>query len=370
MQVLRDTHGNTRILGLRDCSVQRDKQKIFEESGSTMLPAALRTRVLESAALIADSVGYVGAGTVEFIFDLKNQDVYFMEMNTRLQVEHPVTELVSGVDIVAAQYRIASGESIARLANKPKEKSYAIEARINAERLVRRADGMAVFRPDPGEVTRCLLPEQKNIEVICCIGEGRRVSPYYDSLVAQVIAVGKSRDDCINRLHAYLGEVRIEGICTNVELLRSILDDEVFKGGDYDTNYMEAFMRRTDLDALATRIIGAAGARSGSLNAEALRIEGSDELKVLAASAGIVYTTPSPGEPEYVSIGDVIAVKDILCQIEAMKVFTPLRLMDFNQGEQTLYDEGRRYKVKRINRSSGQQINAGDLLFVLEPVTA
>ena len=367
VQVLRDTHGNTRILGLRDCSVQRDKQKIFEESGSTMLPKELRERVLEYAASLADSVGYVGAGTVEFIFDLKNQDVYFMEMNTRLQVEHPVTELVSGVDIVAAQFDIAGGGSIAKI--KPREKGYAIEARINAERLVRAADGRPVFRPDPGEVTECLLPEDGKVEVICCIGKGRKVSPYYDSLVAQIIATGTSRNNCIERLHAYLSEVRIEGICTNIELLKSILEDDVFRDGIYDTNYMEEFMQRIDVDELAGRITGAAGTRADVFDADALRIEGSDELKVLAGSTGIVYLAPSPGEPEFVSIDDVIGVADTLCQIEAMKVFTPLRLMDFNQGEQALYDEEKRYKVMRINRSSGQQINAGDLLFVLKPVT-
>jgi len=365
VQVLRDTHGNTRILGLRDCSVQRDKQKIFEESGSTMLPAELRTRVLEYAASLADAVEYVGAGTVEFIFDLANNDVYFMEMNTRLQVEHPVTELVSGIDIVGAQFEIAGGASIEHMS--PKEKGYAIEARINAERLVRDSNGKPVFRPDPGAVTTCVLPDDDRVDVICCIAEGRSVSPYYDSLVAQIIATGRSRNDCIKRLHGYLSEVRIEGICTNVELLKSILSDDVFKKGRYDTNFMEEFMARTDVDALAARINAAAGARADALDADALAIEGSDEVKVLAASTGIVYMTPSPGDPEFVSIGDVVGVTDILCQIEAMKVFTPLRLVDFNQGDQTLYDERKRYLVTRINRSSGQQINAGDLLFVLRP---
>ena len=365
VQVLRDVHGNTRILGLRDCSVQRDKQKIFEESGSTMLTAELSKRVLEYAGSLADAVDYVGAGTVEFIFDLANNDVYFMEMNTRLQVEHPVTELVSGIDIVGAQFEIAGGANIEGI--KPKQKGYAIEARINAERLVRASDGRPMFRPDPGAVTKCVLPDDDKVEVICCIAEGRSVSPYYDSLVAQIIATGRSRNDCIKRLHAYLSEVRIEGICTNIELLKSILSDEVFKKGRYDTNFMEEFMARIDVDALATRIVEAAGTRTAALDADALSIEGSDEVKVLAASTGIVYMTPSPGEPEYVSIGDLVGVNDTLCQIEAMKVFSPLRLADFNQGEQVLYDENLRYRVMRINRSSGQQINAGDLLFVLRP---
>ena len=127
------------MLGIRDCSVQRDKQKVIEESGSTMLPKKLLDTVLRSTADIANEVGYIGAGTVEFIYDLKSDAVYFMEMNTRLQVEHPVTEWTSGINIVAEQFRIASGESIADL--KVKSNGYSIEARVNAERIVQQADG-------------------------------------------------------------------------------------------------------------------------------------------------------------------------------------------------------------------------------------
>ena len=147
-QLLRDTHGNTHVLGIRDCSVQRDKQKVI--SGSTMLPKKLLDTVMRSTADIANEVGYIGAGTVEFIYDLKSDAVYFMEMNTRLQVEHPVTEWTSGIDIVAEQFRIASGESIADL--KVKSNGYSIEARVNAERILQQADGSLAFRPHPGEV--------------------------------------------------------------------------------------------------------------------------------------------------------------------------------------------------------------------------
>ena len=131
--MLRDTHGNTRVLGIRDCSVQRDKQKVIEESGSTMLPEDLLATVLRSTADIADEVGYVGAGTVEFIYDLRSNAVYFMEMNTRLQVEHPVTEWTSGVNIVAEQFRIASGESIADL--KIADNGYSIEAQSHCREI-------------------------------------------------------------------------------------------------------------------------------------------------------------------------------------------------------------------------------------------
>ena len=167
-QLLRDTHGNTHVLGIRDCSVQRDKQKVIEESGSTMLPKKLLDTVLRSTADIANEVGYIGAGTVEFIYDLKSDAVYFMEMNTRLQVEHPVTEWTSGINIVAEQFRIASGESIADL--KVKSTGYSIEARVNAERIVQQADGSLAFRPHPGEVQECIFPEEEGVEVIATVG--------------------------------------------------------------------------------------------------------------------------------------------------------------------------------------------------------
>ena len=163
-QLLRDTHGNTHVLGIRDCSVQRDKQKVIEESASTTLPEELLQQVIRSTADIANEVGYVGAGTVEFIYDLAANAVYFMEMNTRLQVEHPVTEWVSGIDIVAQQFRIAAGESIADLT--VQNNGYAMEARINAERILKQGDGSLAFRPHPGEVETCHFPEEEVLKLL------------------------------------------------------------------------------------------------------------------------------------------------------------------------------------------------------------
>jgi len=365
-QLLRDTHGNTRVLGIRDCSVQRDKQKVFEESDSTMLPDELRQAVLQHTAAIGDEVGYVGAGTVEFIFDLKANAVYFMEMNTRLQVEHPVTELVSGVDIVAEQFRIASGQSIARL--EAGQHGYAIEARVNAERVIKGADGRLRFRPDPGQIVECILPEEPGIEVIAMAAPGKFVSPYYDSMVAQIIAHGSSRLDTIEKLERYLSRVRITGICTNIALLRRVLADSVFRDGIYDTNYLPELLTRIDADALIRDIGAAAGKTGAGIDRESIRIEGSDELKVLSPSTGIFYSTPTPTEPDYVSVGDRIGVNDVLCQLEAMKIFTPLALKDFNTGDDELYPSAERYEVTRINNVSGQQVNVGDLLFVVKPI--
>jgi acetyl/propionyl-CoA carboxylase alpha subunit len=235
IQVLRDSQGNTKILGLRDCSVQRNNQKIFEESGSTMLPENLETAAYDFATKLADAVDYVGAGTVEFIFDLQADTIYFMEMNTRLQVEHPVTELVSGIDIVSTQFKIAAGESIADL--KPDPKGYAIEVRINAEKPVIKGDELQ-FVPTPGLIRECVLPEEDHIELISMAAAGKQVSPFYDSMIVQIICYGEDREDTVAKLRAYLDTVKITGVCTNIPLAKRILDDEVFRNGVYDTGYL------------------------------------------------------------------------------------------------------------------------------------
>ena len=365
-QLLRDSHGNTKVLGLRDCSVQRDKQKIIEESDSTMLPPELRQAVLQYTAGIGNEIGYIGAGTVEFIFDLKSNAVYFMEMNTRLQVEHPVTELVSGVDIVAEQFRIASGESIAKL--EIAKRGYAIEARINAEKIIVGAGGKLLFRPDPGQIQLCDLPQEDGIEIISAAATGKFVSPYYDSMVAQIIAHGTDRLDTIEKLLNYLSRVRISGICTNISLLKMILADAVFRDGVYDTNFLPQFLARIDANALIRQINEAAGKSGSGIDRNAIKIDGSDELKVLSPATGIFYITPTPTEPEFVAVGDRIRVGDTICQLEAMKIFTPLALKDFNSGETELYPSTQRYEVTRINNTSGAQVNVGDLLFVVKPV--
>ena len=369
VQVLRDRHGNTHVLGLRDCSVQRDKQKVIEESDSTALPVELENAVRQYAATLAVAVGYVGAGTVEFIYDLAADEVYFMEMNTRLQVEHPVTEMVTGVDIVGEQLRIAAGESIHELV--VDDYGHAMEARVNAERLVRSANGELIFQPSPGAVRECVLPEEDGIEVISAVAEGGLVSPYYDSMVAQIIAHGPDRRTAAAKLADYLDRVRIRGIATNLALLKRVLRDEVFLRGDYDTGYLPEFLTRVDHAALLAEIKDAAGDSDGGIGVEAIAIEGSDELKVLAPSTGILYLTPSPTEAPFVAVGERVATSATLCQLEAFKVFTPIRLADFNSPRQTaLYDPALAFEVTRVNVASGAQVSAGDLLFVVRPVTA
>jgi acetyl/propionyl-CoA carboxylase alpha subunit len=365
-QVLRDTHGNTRVLGLRDCSVQRNNQKLLEESGSTLLGEALREEVFRCAASIAEKVDYIGAGTVEFIFDVPSQAVYFMEMNTRLQVEHPVTEATTGIDIVAEQFKIASGESIEAM--EPQETGYAIEARINAERASIDAMGQVTFQPTPGRITRCELPEREGITLISMAAADKMVSPFYDSLIIQVIAEGSDRNDAVANLESYLDDVVIEGINTNIALIKRILRDEVFLGGDYDTTYLPGFLGRTDVHSLIEEIDEAAGSRASDLTLESLTIEDSGEIRVLAPSTGVFFRTPSPSEPEYVNLGDVVSVDDVLCVLEAMKMFAPFRLSAYASAAGELYPSNQKYRVTRSNVTSGQAVTEGDLLFVVEPV--
>jgi acetyl/propionyl-CoA carboxylase alpha subunit len=290
-----------------------------------------------------------------------------MEMNTRLQVEHPVTEMVSGVDIVAEQFRIAGGASIAEL---PIAKNgYAIEARINAERIVVESDGRLGFRPVPGRVDLCRWAESEHVQIISAIAPGKWIPPFYDSMVAQVIAHGADRDEAVDRLRDFLKATEITGVATNIPVLLRILDDAQFRGGNYSTGYLPELFTRLDADALIADIERAAGHAGAAIDASTIAIEGSDELKVLAPSSGIFYGTPSPAEPEYVSVGEIIDVDRTLCQLEAMKIFTPLKLADFNAvGAAPLYPADRRYRIARVNLASGQQVNAGDLLFVVRPV--
>ena len=218
------------------------------ESGSTILSDELNQAVFGNAENIAVAVDYTGAGTVEFIYDVPSEAVYFMEMNTRLQVEHPVTELVSGVDIVKAQFDIASGKSIDDL--KVGENGYALEVRVNAEKVEIRADGTVLFKPMPGKITECILPDEPHIQLISSVVKDSSVSPYYDSMIIQIICWGTERIDAINRMRAYLDKVIINGICTNISLLQRILSDEEYISGDYDTEFLPRFMGRINVSDL------------------------------------------------------------------------------------------------------------------------
>lgn len=364
VQLLRDRFGCTRILGLRDCSVQRNKQKIIEESVSTALPAEQEKIAKDSAYKLAEACDYHGAGTVEFIYDLDRGSLYFMEMNTRLQVEHPVTELVSGIDIVREQYRIAMGKSIEEIVLQ--ETGYALEVRINAE-SVSVDQGELKVVPTPGMVNKCLFPKVEGITHIVTVDDGKAIPPFYDNLIAQVIVHADSREDATQKMSEYLSQVIIEGVDTNIPLLQIILKDPVFLSGDYDTGYLPDLVAR-DPAELSSLQDGVTVNEASSDEDLSIVVDGSEELKVLAPSTSIMYRSASPDQPSYIEEGDTVTVDQTLCLLEAMKMFQPLTLSSFNKGGIDVYPADQKYKITHIKGVAGQQVNRGDLLFVIKPV--
>ena len=228
IQILSDMYNNCVYLGERDCSVQRNNQKILEEAPSTVLNNAMRKAMGESAVRAAQAANYEGAGTVEFLVDSSN-NYYFMEMNTRIQVEHPVTEMMTGIDIVKQQLKIASGKRIDLVQDKIKPRGHSIECRINAENPYKN------FMPSPGKITKLVLPGGNETRVDTAVYEGYTIPPYYDSMIAKVIVHARTRNDAIAKMKRALDECIIEGIDTNIEFLKAILSNEKFKSGEFTT---------------------------------------------------------------------------------------------------------------------------------------
>ena len=228
IQILSDMYNNCVYLGERDCSVQRNNQKILEESPSTILNNATRKAMGEAAVRAAKAANYEGAGTVEFLVDSEN-NYYFMEMNTRIQVEHPVTEMMTGIDIVKQQLKIASGKRLDLVQDKINPKGHSIECRINAENPYKN------FMPSPGKITKLVLPGGNETRVDTAVYEGYTIPPYYDSMIAKVIVHARTRNDAISKMKRALDECIIEGIDTNIEFLKSILSNEKFKSGEFTT---------------------------------------------------------------------------------------------------------------------------------------
>jgi acetyl-CoA carboxylase biotin carboxylase subunit len=231
-QILADSYGNIIYLGERDCSIQRKHQKIVEEAPSAALNSDLRKTMGETAVRAAKSVGYVNAGTVEFLLD-KDNNFYFMEMNTRIQVEHPVTEYITGIDLIKEQIRIAAGERLSILQDDVKINGHAIECRINAEKV---KDN---FKPCPGTIASYHIPGGFGVRVDSSIYEGYTVPPYYDSMLAKLIVWGTDRQDAIKRMKRALGEFVIDGIDTNIEFHMDILDNKRFIDGNFDTSFIQ-----------------------------------------------------------------------------------------------------------------------------------
>jgi pyruvate carboxylase subunit A len=231
IQVVADTHGNVIHLGERECSIQRRHQKIIEEAPSPVIDAETRARMGEAAVTAARAVGYVNAGTVEFIF--RNGEFYFLEMNTRLQVEHPITELVYGIDLVAEQLRIASGERLTLTQEQVVPRGHAIECRVNAENYARG------FLPSPGQVTGYHEPSGPGVRVDSSLVTAGPVSPNYDPMIAKLIVHAPTRDAALDRMRRALLEYVITGIHTNIAYHLAVIDDPGFRAGEYSTAFIE-----------------------------------------------------------------------------------------------------------------------------------
>lgn len=232
VQILADEHGNAVYLGERDCSVQRRNQKVLEETPSMAIDDKLRKKMGEIAVKAVKSIGYSNAGTIEFLVD-KNKNFYFMEMNTRIQVEHPVTEMVTGIDIVKEQIKIASGEKLSIPQKDIKVSGHSLECRINAENPDKN------FMPCPGKIVGLHIPGGNGIRVDTAVYAGYTVPQTYDSMIAKVIVHGKDRNESIAKMKSALGEFVIEGIDTNIDFLYRILENEKFVGNEYDTSFVK-----------------------------------------------------------------------------------------------------------------------------------
>ena len=230
-QILADHYGHVIHLGERDCSIQRRNQKIIEEAPSTILTPKLRKKIGETAVRAAQAVDYQNAGTIEFLVD-KNGSFYFMEMNTRIQVEHPVTEMITGIDLIQEQIRIAAGQRLRYNQQDVILNGHAIECRINAE------NPALGFRPSPGKVQITLWPGGKGIRLDSALYNGYEIPPTYDSMIAKLIAYGKDRNEALSIMGRALEEFVIEGIDTNIDFLFTILNHEKFITGQIDTGFI------------------------------------------------------------------------------------------------------------------------------------
>ena len=231
VQVMADEHGNVIHLGERDCTVQRNNQKMLEETPSGVITDKLRQKMGKITVNALKEIGYSNVGTIEYLLD-KNKDFYFMEMNTRVQVEHPITETITGIDIIKEQLRIASGEKLQYKQDDIKFTGHSLEARINAENPYKN------FMPCPGEIKELHIPGGNGVRIDTAIYPGYKIPPTYDSMIAKIIVHGKDRNESIAKMKSALGEFVIDGISTNIDFLYKILEDEDFINNNYDTSFI------------------------------------------------------------------------------------------------------------------------------------
>ncbi|MBR4626830.1 MAG: acetyl-CoA carboxylase biotin carboxylase subunit [Ruminococcus sp.] len=241
IQIIADKHGNYIYLGERDCSMQRRNQKVIEECPSPIVDAELRKRMGEAAVTAAKQCRYCNAGTIEFLVD-ESHNFYFMEMNTRIQVEHPITEEVTGFDLVKAQIEIAAGLPLKVAQSDIKLRGHAIECRINAE------NPDLDFRPSPGTITALYMPGGPGIRIDGAVYQGYTITPYYDSMISKLIAHGSDREDAINKMKWALSEFIVEGVDTNIEFQLEMITRPEFRGGTYDIGFLNRYMDKRKID--------------------------------------------------------------------------------------------------------------------------
>ncbi|MBK8975205.1 MAG: acetyl-CoA carboxylase biotin carboxylase subunit [Planctomycetes bacterium] len=246
VQIVADQHGNVTAFGERECSVQRRHQKLVEESPCSVVTPELRERMCDAAQRLARAVGYVGAGTIEFLHS--EGEFYFLEMNTRLQVEHPITEMRFGVDLVREMFRVAAGETVMEC---PEPRGHAIEIRINAE------DPETYF-PSLGSIRRLNMPGGPGVRLDSCLYRGMEVTPYYDSMLAKLVVHAEDRPRAIERAIRALQEMRLVGVATSIPVALRALQSELFRSGDYDTSILEKIDRRPPAEMIDVGMLAAA----------------------------------------------------------------------------------------------------------------
>ena len=246
IQIIADKHGNYIHLCERDCSMQRRNQKVLEECPSPIVSPELRKKMGNAAVTAAKQSGYYNAGTIEFLVD-DNRDFYFMEMNTRIQVEHPITEEVTGFDLVKAQIEIAAGLPLNVSQEDITLRGHAIECRINAE------NPDLGFRPSPGTITALYMPGGPGIRIDGAVYQGYTITPYYDSMISKLIAHGSTRDDAINKMKWALAEFIVEGVDTNIDFQLEILRQPEFRSGNYDNGFLNRYMEKRNDKTTAKR---------------------------------------------------------------------------------------------------------------------
>ena len=380
MQIFADTHGDVVWLGERDCSVQRRHQKLVEESPAPGLPDETRQRMGEAAAAVARHVGYVNAGTVEFL--VEGDQFFFLEMNTRLQVEHPVTELVTGFDLVAEQLRVAAGERLSFTQSDVVSRGHAVEVRISAE-----DPSGGRFLPSPGRIGRLQLPAGFGVRVDSGYTSGDTVSEYYDGLVAKIICWGESREIAVARTRRALDELEVEGIATTTPAQLIILQHPEFVAGTHDTRWLEEYVTLPETLVDAAEDVAAdvdAGAESTAPDRSLVEVGGrrfwiprfgaatttasadpdasiTSPLAGLARGSGTaarvgdgVIKAPMQGTvvKVLVAVGQDVVASDIVCVLEAMKMENPIKA-------------GRAGKVERIDVAAGTTVSPGEVMAVV-----